>query len=349
MLSTLFYLTLTVGPAHHATMPCCDMPPHSRPAGQSSKVITPKNIEPDLAGMALIPSGTFWMGIEKATLPDAGPVHKVYVHRFAIDKELVTNDQFAAFVKATGYVTVAERKLDPKDFPGVPIASLKSGSVVFTAPRQSVPLDNPSNWWRYVPGANWKHPLGPWSNIAGKGKYPVVQVAWEDANAYATWVEKRLPTEAEFEYASRGGLDRKLYGWGNELTPHGVWRANIFQGHFPDRNTCEDGFSGPSPVGSYPANGYGLYDMTGNVWEWCLDWYRPNAYSGSHGRVVKDPRGPLTGFDPDEPNVPKRVQRGGSFLCSDQYCVRYMVGARGKCDPNTATNNAGFRCVISGQ
>ena len=326
----------------------CDTPPSRNISIPASKPILARSQDPDLSGMVHLPAGTFWMGVDRLNLPDAGPVHKVYVHRFAIDRDLVTNDQFAAFVRATGYVTVAERKLESKDFPGVPLGSLKSGSVVFTATKQPSQFGSPLEFWRFVPSANWRRPLGPGSSITGKGRYPVVQIAWEDANAYATWLGKRLPTEAEFEYAARGGLDRNLYAWGNELKPNGEWHANIFQGHFPDRNTCEDGFAGTSPVGSFPSNGYGLHDMTGNVWEWCSDWYRPDAFVGSVRRVAKDPQGPKSGYDPDEPAVPKRVQRGGSFLCSDQFCPRYLVGARGKCDPNTSTNNAGFRCAISG-
>ena len=287
------------------------------------------------------------MGVDNTILPDAGPIHEVILKPFWIDRTLVTNDQFAAFVKATHYVTVAERPLNPKDFPGVPGDQLKPGSVVFTPPKGNVPLNNPSRWWTYVAGANWRHPDGPGSSLLGLGKHPVVHIAWEDAAAYAKWAGKRLPTEAEFEFAARGSLDRKLYAWGNELKPNGKWRANLFQGQFPNHNTSEDGFARTSPVGSFPGNGYGLFDMTGNVWEWCSDWYRPDAFQPLAGKVSINPVGPSSSFDPDEPNVPKRVQRGGSFLCSDQYCVRYLVGARGKCDPMTSTRHAGFRCAKS--
>jgi len=299
------------------------------------------------AGMVRIPGGKFWMGVESSVLPDAGPDHEVVVRPFWIDRTLVTNEQFAQFVKATHYVTVAERPLNPKEFPGVPASQLKPGSLVFTPPAKQVPLDNPSLWWKYVPGANWRHPYGPNSNLTGLWNHPVVHVAWEDADAYAKWAGKRLPTEAEFEFAARGSLDRQLYAWGDELKPGGKWRANTYQGQFPIQNSAEDGFKRTSPVGAFPGNGYGLYDMTGNVWEWCSDWYRPDAFQPLVGKVSINPIGPSTGYDPDEPNVPKRVQRGGSFLCSDQYCVRYLVGARGKCDPGTSTCNAGFRCVKS--
>ena len=220
-------------------------------------------------GMVLIPAGTFWMGCEEPSFIDARPLHQVKINRFWLDKTLVTNEQFARFVHATGYKTVAERKPDAKDFPGAPPENLVPGALVFTPPSQPVSLHSHYQWWRYVPGACWKHPEGPASDLNGKSRYPVVQVAWEDAVAYAKWAGKRLPTEAEFEYAARGGLDRKPYSWGDELKPGGKWRANIWQGSFPSSNTAEDGFTTTAPVGSFPANGYGIYDMTGNVWEWC--------------------------------------------------------------------------------
>src|SRR5262249_38690421 len=202
-------------------------------------------------------------------------------------------------------------------------------------------------WWRYVPGASWRHPEGPASSLVGRGRHPVVHVAWEDAAAYARWASKRLPTEAEWEFAARGGLDRKRYVWGDELTPGGKWRANIGQGHFPDRNSAADGFRGTAPVASFPANGYGLYDMAGNVWEWTADWYRPDTYQrqAAAGGVTRNPQGPGDSLDPAEPGIPKRGQRGGSFLCSDQYCTRYLPGARGKGAVDTGTSHVGFRCV----
>jgi formylglycine-generating enzyme required for sulfatase activity len=282
-------------------------------------------------------------------MPDAQPVHRVAVDGFWIDTTEVTNDQFAAFVAATGYVTVAERRLDPKDFPGVKPEDLVPGSVVFTPPDHPVALGDAFVWWRYEKGASWKHPEGPNSDLRGRGNHPVVQVAWEDAAAYARWAGKRLPTEAEYEFAARGGLDRQPYAWGSEFKPHGRFQANTFQGHFPDRNTAEDGFSGTAPVASFPPNGYGLYDMAGNVWEWCSDWYRPDYFKqlAKTPGIVRNPQGPADSNDPDEPGVPKRVQKGGSFLCTDQYCTRYMPGSRGKAEPSTATNHAGFRCVRS--
>lgn len=298
-------------------------------------------------GMVRIPSGEFWMGSDRPDMDDATPVHRVYVDGFWMDRTLVTNDQFAAFVAATGYVTVAERQPDPRAFPGAKPEDLAPGSVVFTPPSHAVELDDALVWWRYVKGANWRHPEGPASDIEGRGNHPVVQVAWEDAAAYAKWAGKRLPTEAEFEYAARGGLDRQPYVWGQEFKPGGKFQANTFQGHFPDTNTAEDGFVGTSPVGSFPPNGYGLSDMAGNVWEWCADWYRADYYrqTAQEGEVVRNPQGPPDSFDPDEPGVAKRVQKGGSFLCTDQYCSRYMPGSRGQGEPSTGTNHAGFRCV----
>lgn len=295
-------------------------------------------------GMVWIPSGTFWMGAADGR-SDELPLHQVTVDGFWMDKTEVSNDQFSKFVDATGYVTIAERKPDPKDFPGADPAMLVPGSVVFSPPSEEVSLNDPSQWWRYVPGANWRHPNGPDSDINGKEKYPVVHVAWDDAVAYAKWAGKRLPTEAEWEYAARGGLDRKPYVWGFEQTPDGKWPANIWQGHFPNQNTGDDGFTNLAPVGSFKPNGYGLYDMAGNVWEWCADWYRPDYYAKS---PTNNPTGPTDSFDPDEPAAQKRVQRGGSFMCSDVYCSGYRPSARMKCTPDTGLSHTGFRCVMSG-
>src|SRR5215472_4068232 len=234
-------------------------------------------------GMVWIPGGEFSMGANdppdmdnvgmKATL-DARPVHRVYVDGFFMDKTDVTNRQFAEFVKATGYVTIAERKPRAEDFPGAPPENLVAGSVVFSPPNHAVPLDNYLQWWNYVHGANWRHPLGPGSNIKGKEGYPVVHIAYADAQAYAKWAGKRLPTEAEWEFAARGGLSGKPYVWGASFRPNGKWMANTHQGHFPNQDTGEDGYIGIAPVAQYPPNGYGLYDMAGNVWQWTSDWYR---------------------------------------------------------------------------
>lgn len=300
-------------------------------------------------GMVWIPGGEFSMGSEDPEMLDARPFHRVAVDGFWMDQTEVTNEEFARFVKATGYVTVAERKPDPKDFPGVPPENLVAGSVVFTPPNKDVPLDDHFAWWRYVPGANWRHPDGPESNLTGKEKHPVVHIAFADASAYAKWAGKRLPTEAEFEFAARGGLDRKRFAWGDEFKPGGKSQANSFQGHFPETNTGEDGFIGSAPASSFAPNGFGLFDLAGNVWEWTTDWYRADYYKtlAATNQVTRNPPGPGDSFDPSEPGVAKRVHKGGSFLCTDEYCARYMPGGRGKGDPNTGTNHLGFRCVRS--
>jgi formylglycine-generating enzyme len=299
----------------------------------------------DTNEMVWVPAGTFWMGAEDGQ-SDEKPVHKVALDGFWIDKTEVTNEQFEKFARATGYVTIAERKPDPRDFPGAPPEMLVAGSIVFSPPTgDDVPLDNHFIWWKYEPGANWRHPEGPQSDIKGREKHPVVHVSWEDAMAYAKWAGKRLPTEAEWEYASRGGLDQKPYIWGSEKVPGGKWEANIWQGKFPNKNELADGFRGTGPTASYAPNGHGLYDMAGNVWEWCADWYLPDYYSES---PEKNPQGPSTSYDPNEPGVMKKVTRGGSFLCSDLYCVGYRPGARMKSTPDTSLSHTGFRCVKSG-
>lgn len=306
-------------------------------------------------GMQFINGGEFSMGGVNPVgmdggghevMNDARPVHRVIVNAFYMDTAPVTNQQFADFVRATGYITVAEQKPTREEFPDVPPENLVAGSLVFTPPKASVSLNNYLQWWSYLKGADWRHPEGGNSNINGKANYPVVQVCWEDAAAYAKWAGKRLPTEAEWEYAARGGLSGELYAWGNELKPKGKWMANIFEGEFPDKDTAADGYAGIAPVKSFPSNGYGLYDMAGNVWEWCNDWYRADYYiSLSDHRATVNPLGPATSYDPDEPQAKKKVQRGGSFLCTEQYCTRYMVGTRGKGDYRSASNHIGFRCV----
>ncbi|TYR33856.1 formylglycine-generating enzyme family protein [Sphingobacterium phlebotomi] len=291
--------------------------------------------------MVLIEGGTFQMG--SSNFPDAQPIHGVEVSSFYMDEHEVTNAQFKAFVDATGYVTVAERPLDPNEFPGVDPDMLVPGSAVFAAPKGVKGLDNYMQWWQYVPGASWKHPEGPNSSIEGKEKYPVTQLAYQDAEAYAKWIGKRLPTEAEWEYAAKAGKHKdETYYWGSEKKEDGKWLANIYQGDFPSNNTKEDGFETTAPVKSFPPNTYGLYDMEGNVWEWCSDFYRPDYYAHS---PKANPKGPVDSHDPQEPGLIKRVQRGGSFLCNDQYCERYKAGSRGKGEINSPTNNVGFRCV----
>jgi formylglycine-generating enzyme required for sulfatase activity len=297
--------------------------------------------------MVWIPGGQFWMGTDDPTMPDTRPWHRVYVDGFWMDKTLVTNVQFAAFVQSTHYVTVAEITPRQQDFPTAPKENLVAGAVVFTPPSHAVALNNEFQWWSYIKGANWRHPEGPESEIRSRMKHPVVEVAYDDAAAYCQWSDKRLPTEAEFEFASRGGLDRNTYVWGNEFMPGGRHMANTFQGHFPNDNTAEDGYKGTAPVSSFPANGYGLFDMSGNVWEWVSDWYRPDYYAilAASGETAHNPQGPSQSFDPHEPGVPKRVHRGGSYLCTDQYCKRYITGARSKGAVDTGTNHLGFRCV----
>lgn len=294
--------------------------------------------------LALRPDEPVCSGLAQG-FPDSQPAHRVWVDGFWMDRTEVTKAEFARFVRATGYVTVAERKPDPSQFPGADPALLVPGSVVFAAPRGPVDLRDFAAWWHYIPGANWRAPQGPGSDLRGRDNYPVVHVSFEDAEAYARWAAKQLPTEAEWEYAARGGLNQQAYVWGAELKPKGRWEANTFQGDFPHHDTGADGFSGLAPVGQYSVNGYGLMDAAGNVWEWCRDWYRPDAYASSRHTVLRNPTGPGDSLDPDEPGIPKRVQRGGSFLCSDQYCARYLVGTRGKGAIDTGSSHVGFRCI----
>jgi formylglycine-generating enzyme len=298
-------------------------------------------------GMVWVPGGTFWMGCEGCGMPDALPVHLVSVDGFWMDRSPVTNAEFQRFVAATKYVTVAERPLDPRKFPGVPKDMLVPGSAVFRQTTQPVRLDNPLQWWRYTPGASWRHPEGPGSSLRSRDNHPVVHVAFEDVSAYATWAGKRLPTEGEFEFAARGGLDRNLYPWGNTLMPGDKPAANIWQGHFPARDLGEDGYAGTSPVTAFAPNAFGLFDMGGNVWQWCADWYRPDYYAAlaASGAVAQNPKGPDDSVDPQEPGAAKRVLKGGSYLCTDQYCARYLVGSRGKSEVTSGASNLGFRLV----
>ena len=323
----------------------------------ASAIAAPK---PAPDGMAWIPGGEFSMGAADPrqaehgghdAMTDTRPIHRVAVRPFWMDTTEVTNEQFARFANATGYVTVAERKPTREEFPTAPEENLVAGSIVFTPVAQAVPLDDHYRWWSYVRGADWRQPLGPRSTIKGREKHPVVHVAYEDAEAYARWAGKRLPTEAEWEFAARGGLSGKLYPWGDELKPNGRWAANIYEGRFPvqGEERAEDGHAGLAPVAAFPPNAYGLYDVAGNAWEWVSDWYRPDYYAAlaAQAAVAVDPRGPADSFDPAEPGQPKRVQRGGSFLCTEQYCTRYMLGTRGKGEVRTGSNHVGFRCAKS--
>jgi formylglycine-generating enzyme len=319
--------------------------PANKPTALGHVVPIPTVRTPNTNEMVWVPAGSFWMGSEGGH-PDELPVHQVSVDGFWMDKTEVTNEQFEEFVRETRYVTIAEKKPDPKDFPGVPAENLVAGAVVFSPPPGDVPLENHFVWWKYMPGANWRHPEGPDSNLKGREKHPVVHACWYDAVAYSRWAGKRLPTEAEWEYASRGGLDRQPYSWGQEQVPQGQWHANIWQGRFPNENTMGDRFRGTAPIAQFPANGYGLFDIAGNVWEWCEDWYRPDYYAKS---LPRNPRGPDDSFDPNEPGTPKKIMRGGSFLCSDLYCTGYRPSARMKSSPDTGLSHTGFRCVWSGK
>ncbi len=301
--------------------------------------------------MVWVPGGTFFMGERKEeAFADARHVRAVELDGFWVDATEVTNAQFARFVAETGYRTTAEQVPDKGEImaqlpPGSPPPSrdqLVPGSLVFTPPGAAVHLDDHLQWWRWQPGASWRHPQGPGSDIKGREEHPVVHVSWDDAVAYAKWAGKRLPTEAEWECAARGGLDRRRHVWGDELLPGGRWMTNIWQGRFPAENTKDDGFAGTAPVASYPPNGFGVYDVSGNVWEWCADWYHPDAYAKG---PRKNPQGPDRSHDPREPGLPKRVQRGGSFLCSDVYCIRYLPGGRGKGEVKSAASHVGFRCA----
>ena len=295
------------------------------------------------AGMVWIPSGRFRRGNDQGAM-DEQPVRELTVDGFWIDRTEVTNEQFAEFVKATGYVTLAERMPDAAQYPGVPREKLVPGAAVFRSPKEQPERSDFLSWWEYVPGASWRHPEGPETGWTGREKHPVVQVCWFDAQQYAEWAGKRLPAEAEWEYAARGGLDGNEFVWGSEMLPGGHWQANIWQGDFPMVNRSEDGFLTTAPVGSFPPNRFGLHDMAGNVWEWCADWYRSDYYEQS---PAQNPHGPDTSVDPDEPGVMKRVQRGGSFLCNDSYCGGYRPSARMKASPDTALGHSGFRCALT--
>jgi len=305
----------------------------------------------EVNGMILIPGGTFQMGADNdQASTDEYPKHAVTVNAFLIDANEVTNAEFQKFVDATGYVTIAEKKPNWDDLkktvpPGTPKPSdslLVAASLVFHSTTGPVDLGDYSQWWAWTPGADWRHPEGPGSSIKGKENYPVVQVSWYDAMAYCKWAGKRLPTEAEWEFAARGGLVNNVYPWGNEPVATGRSKANSWGGQFPYHNDQKDGYVMLAPVRSYAPNGYGLYDMAGNVWEWCSDWYDANYYRSS-GKI--DPKGPAKSNDPDEPATPKKSLRGGSFLCNESYCTGYRVSRRMKSSPDTGLEHTGFRCV----
>jgi formylglycine-generating enzyme len=304
------------------------------------------------AAMRHVPGGAFLMGSDRHYL-DERPAHRVAVTGFWIEETTVTNADFAAFVAATGYVTVAERPIDPADYPGADARLLVPGSLVFRMTDGPVDLTDYRNWWAWTPGACWRRPEGPGSSTAGREDHPVVQVAFEDAAAYAAWAGKDLPTEAEWEYAARGGLDGAEFAWGDDLTPGGRHMANTWQGPFPWRNFETDGFAGTCPVRSFPANGFGLYEVCGNVWEWTTDWFVSAHTPATPGKpsccTVTDPRGPAqeASFDPLQPRVriPRRVVKGGSYLCAPNYCRRYRPAARHAQMVDSGMSHIGFRCI----
>ena len=300
------------------------------------------------AHMSLVPGGVFIMGSGRH-YPEEAPAHEASVKAFWIDKYTVTNEQFAQFVAETGYVTSAERLPKADDYPGAKPEMLVAASVVFCKPKGRVDLRDHYNWWTYTPGADWRHPEGPSSSIDGRMKHPVVHVAYEDVEAYAKWIGKELPTETEWEFAARGGLDGATYAWGEEFAPKGRQMANTWQGEFPWQNLKVDGYEGTAPVGQFPANGYGIYDMIGNVWEWTTDWYTPNhpaqkaCCGGAVARANRE-----QSYDPLLPGVkiPRKVIKGGSFLCAPNYCRRYRPAARMAQPIDTSTCHVGIRLVI---
>jgi sulfatase modifying factor 1 len=302
-------------------------------------------------GMIFVPGGTFRMGSDKH-YPEEAPVHRVIVDSFWIDAAPVTNRQFDEFVRATSHVTFAEIPPDPKDYPGALPHMLYAGSLVFTPPSHRVDLRNWGEWWQFLKGADWRHPYGPGSDIDGLDDHPVVHIAYVDALAYAKWVGKDLPTEAEWEFAARGGLDGAEYAWGDEFSPGGKLMANTWHGEFPRENLKPDGYDRTSPVTAFPPNGYGLYDMIGNVWEWTNDWFsqkhRPDAQKACC--IPENPRGGRANesFDPAQPNIkiPRKVIKGGSHLCAPNYCRRYRPAARHAEAVDTSTSHLGFRCVV---
>ena len=306
------------------------------------------------ANMVFIPGGTFRMGSDKH-YPEEAPVHRVTVGEFRMDRTPVTNRQFKEFVKATGHVTFAEIPPDPKDYPGALPHMLYAGSLVFLPPSRPVDLRNWSEWWTFLKGADWRHPYGPRSKLKGFDNHPVVHVAFADALAYAKWAGKDLPTEAEWEFAARGGLDGAEFAWGDELTPGGKHMANTWQGEFPRQNLCSDGFRGTSPVTAFPPNGYGLQDMIGNVWEWTTDWYshKHEADAPKACCIPKNPRGgpEAASYDSCQPQIriPRKVLKGGSHLCAPNYCRRYRPAARHAEAVDTSTSHVGFRCITRTQ
>lgn len=342
-------------PAFAGTPLCCEsnIPVRFKPA--RAGISGSHSVNNGHGNMVWIAGGSFMMGGDnQQASADEFPKHKVIIDGFWMDQTEVTNAQFAKFVAATGYLTTAERKPDWEQLktqvpPGTPKPNdslLVPASLVFKPTEGAVPLSDYSQWWAWIENADWRHPQGPHSNLEGKENYPVVQVSYDDAIAYCKWAGKRLPTEAEWEYAARGGLKNNIYPWGNEPVDEGQVKANTWQGNFPYKNTLKDKFYNSAPVKSFAPNNYQLFDMAGNVWEWCADYYDRNYYSRiSHPEGVKNPHGPLKSNDPDEPYASKRVVRGGSFLCNDSYCSGYRVARRMKTTEDSGMEHLGFRCV----
>ncbi|WP_339814425.1 formylglycine-generating enzyme family protein [uncultured Imperialibacter sp.] len=347
MINKLWISILTAGVLFSCSTPTSKTSSASKPQAGSS-ADAPEE-------MVFIPSGAFTMGGKSdQASPNEYPNHQVEVSAFFMDEHEVTNAQFKAFVDATGYVTIAERAIDWEEMakqlpPGTPKPAdsiLAPGSLVFRATEGPVNLRDYSQWWEWVIGANWQHPEGPASSLEGKMNFPVVHIAYDDALAYAEWAGKRLPTEAEWEWASMGGQEGVKYPWGNESVETAFTKANFWQGFFPYDNEEKDGFFGAAPVKSFPANGYGLYDMAGNVWEWCSDKYHEDAYKMAEEQgKVENPKGPDSFYDPNEPYAEKHVVRGGSFLCNDSYCSGYRVARRMSSSHDSGLNHTGFRCV----
>lgn len=335
-----------------STISCMTVP--SRFATDTTGASIAFNGDTSVEGMVLIPAGEFEMGGDNQQAdPDELPKHKVKLSSFYMDATEVTNAQFKKFVDATGYITTAEKKPDweemkktvPPGTPQPPDSVLVAASLVFRSSGGPVDLNDYSQWWSWIQGADWKHPEGPASTIKEKENYPVVHISWDDAMAYCKWAGKRLPTEAEWEFAARGGLINNIYPWGNEHVNAGKAKTNSWEGKFPYLNEKKDGYVKSAPVRSFAPNGYGLYDMAGNVWEWCSDLYNYNYYKELEGKVSVDPQGPSKSFDPQEPYTEKRSLRGGSFLCNDSYCSGYRVARRMKSSHDTGLEHTGFRCV----
>jgi len=338
--------------ANDTSVSCMSVP--ARFGNNTSIDSITSNGDTSFHNMVYIPGGTFDMGADNdQASSDEYPKHKVKVSPFYMDITEVTNAAFKKFVDATGYITIAERIPDweelrkelPAGTPKPPDSLLVAASLVFFPTKTAVNLNDYSQWWRWLKGANWRHPQGPGSNIEGKDNYPVVHISWFDAMAYCKWAGKRLPTEAEWEFAARGGLTNNIYPWGNEHVSKGATKANYWEGKFPYANDAKDGYTRAAPVAMFKPNGYGLHDMAGNVWEWCSDWYHHDYYATIAEGITENPQGASKALDPTEPYTPKRSLRGGSFLCNDSYCSGYRVSRRMKSSPDTGLEHTGFRCV----